>query len=280
LKTIILISAMLCITLLLSCSQNLTNLGVWENVGKVPFQDHKIKPQGLVYINSNDYLLSMHHDDKKTGVYLIDSKTNSIIKSFDMPLEASHSSGLTLNGNELIVLDYNSNKLYILDLKASLENSEAIVLNSFKTNIKGSSSCCYFEYENTAYLAVSDFMRTKSTYIIDYKKLINTQNYSNSIITKYRNRGLSQGLVYKDGLIFESHNTIFGNSVIDIIPFSRVLSGNTIKKCHIKTPLKGIEDLDFSGQYLWTTDEKKLNIYKFKLNFDRLKATLGDLYER
>lgn len=271
---------MLCITILLSCSHNLINLGIWEYVGKVPFQDHKIKPQGLVFINSIDYLLSMHHNDKKTGIYLIDSKSNTIKKSFDMPIEASHSSGLTLNGNELIVLDYNSNKLYILDLKASLENSKAIVLTSFKTNIKGSSSCCYFEFEDAKYLAVSDFMRTRSTYILDYEKLISSKNYNNSIVTKYRNRGLSQGLVFKDGLIFESHNSLIGNSIVDVIPFSVILAGEKIIKCHIKTPLKGIEDLDFSGQYMWTTDEKKLDIYKFKLDMDKLKSNLGGLYDR
>ena len=277
-KILIIIFVLLCGVYFFSYSKNLINIGEWIYVGKVPFNDPKIKPQGIVFINSDEYLLSMHYNNKKTVIYLMDSNTNLIMNSFDMPIEASHSSGLTLKDNELIVIDYNSNKLYILDLAASLTNSKAIVLNSFNTNIKGSSSCCFFEYENSKYLAVSDFMRTRYTYIIDYEKLITSNNYNNSIVIKYRNRGMSQGLVFKDGLIFESHNSILGNSIIDVIPFSRVLGEEKIKKCHIKTPLKGIEDLDFSGQYLWTTDEKKLDIYKFKLSIEKLKSTLGDIY--
>lgn len=251
----------------ISCSRYELNYESIEVIESTPFSVNGYKPQGLVKYSDTSFLLSIHHDDKLSTVHLINRESFEEISSFQMPPEATHTSGLTILNNLLYAVDYNSNILYEIDLNKSLKEQNASVINQYETGLKGTSACTAFNYKNENYIVISDFMNSCKTYILSLELLKSSGNFENSVKAFYKNGKFSQGLAYSDGIIYETRNAIFGKSIIELRKVEDIFKGvNNSKKA--RTDISGIEDLDFIGDLMLTTDEKNYTYHFFKLKLN------------
>jgi len=89
-----------------------------------------------------------------------------------MPPEAVHTSGLTWDGDYLWAIDYVSHKIYKIDYEKSLSSGEAVVLERVDTGLNGSGSIAFFRYKGEKYLAVTDFMNSGYTYLVEINNIL------------------------------------------------------------------------------------------------------------
>jgi len=234
--------------------------------GHTPYYEKKFKPQGLCFISDSSFLLTVHHDDMLTTAHEIDMKSLESIREFKLPPSATHTSGLTMvDSNTLVAVDYNDNNIYVVNLQKSFSEKKASIIEKTSTSLKGTSSVCYFSHNNKNYLAVSEFMRSKRTYILDYDRLIKTRSFDEAVVATYKNGWFSQGLTFHNGNIYETTNSIFGNSVLEIRTLTDVLNENN-EVIKVSVPAKGIEDIDIKDGWFFTTDEKTFEYVKFTLD--------------
>jgi glutamine cyclotransferase len=252
--------------LLIKHSQKIQEPKGWIKVGPTPGMKDKDSPQGLTYYKGK-LIFANSWKNKKSRVYIINKKSMRTEKYFDMPKEAVHTSGLTLDKNSLWAVDYKSNFVYCINLKESIKSGQAKIIGKFKSPFKGTSACCFVKWNNKICLAISDFMRTRQTIFIDYKKSLKEGNVKNSIVFSYTNEGFSQGLEFINGYLFESENKI-GKNVINQIDLKLLKKNKSSFKSTIKQYIEpgwGVEDLAWDGENLWTSDEKTYQFYKRKL---------------
>ena len=236
-----------------------------EELTNTPFYEEESKPQGIVMYTDSTFLHSVHHNDIKSTVYQIRKSDQAIINEFDMPLDATHTSGLAMFEDMLLAVDYASNKIYSIDAGESLQSGVVKVIDEFATGLRGTSAISCFEYNDKFLIAVSDFLNSRKTYILDLENLLETKDFFRSKLAQYNNGWFSQGVAFVDGYIYESRNSTFGNSYIECRKISDIIDGNKINVSKVRTPLKGIEDLDFDGEYWWVSDEKSYKFYKITI---------------
>jgi len=239
-----------------------------EELSSTPLSSENSKPQGIVMLNDASFLLSVHHNDTKSTIYQVNKIDQQIMSEFDMPPDATHTSGITIVDSTLIAVDYNSNKIYFIDLYKSLNEKKVKLESAINTDLGGTSAITSFTWNQTKYIAVSDFLNSRKTYILDYNELLENQNFSKSKISQYNNGWFSQGIAFNDGYIFESRNSTFGNGYIECRRIEDILNGNQVKVSKVRTSLKGIEDIDYDGTHWWTTDELTFRYYKMEIEND------------
>lgn len=239
-----------------------------EELNATPSSEIGSKPQGIVMLNDTSFILSVHHHDTKSTIYKINKVNQEIENQFDMPIDATHTGGLTIMDSLLIAVDYNANKIYLIDYEKSFKNNKAEVVKSISTGLKGTSAITSFQWNSNSYIAVSDFLNSRTTYLLDFNRLKATNNFSDSQVAQYKNGWFSQGLAFHDGHIYESRNGAFGKSYIEVRKIDDILNGNQVRVSKARISLKGIEDIDFDGKYWWTSDERSFRIYKIELQYD------------
>jgi hypothetical protein len=200
-------------------------------------------------------------------VYEIDPQSLQVLRTFDMPAEAVHTSGLTWDGQQLWAVDYISNRCYCLDYEASFVSRQPHVLGMFDTTLRGTSACCFAPYGDEQRLLISDFMRTKRTYFVDTRRALAQGTARGAIDFSYRNGGFSQGLEVFGGWLWESENRR-GIDVLNQIDVARLFqTGSSQAALHrqFNAPFQGVEDLAWDGQRLWTSDEVDFHFYHVPL---------------
>lgn len=234
----------------------------------VNFPAESAKPQGILNFSDSSLLISVHEDDLRSIVYELKKSDCKILRSFKMPGEATHTSGITrINKDLLLAVDYNSNLLYVINIENSFKNKFSDVKYKVETGLEGTSGCAFFRWKNKNYLAISEFYHSKKTYILDFDVLEITKNFFKSKVAEYNNGWWSQGIAFKNGFLFESRNTAIGNASIEYRSFDDIINGNLPLVKNIKTNIKGIEDIDFEGSFIWTTDELNNTINLLHLSF-------------
>jgi len=239
----------------------------WEDKGPTPLGDKKFTPQGLTWVDSK-LIFANSWKDEKSRVYEIDPSTMKILRYFDMPQGAVHTSGLAWDGNQLWAVDYISNRAYCIELEASLSSSHPHVIGSFDTTLQGTSACCIIQWNKQQYLAVSDFRNTCTTIFIDISKALKTGTAKGAIDFKYINECFSQGLEFFNGFLYESENK-FGKNIINKIDLTLLSEYRNSRKSTIVqfvAPSWGIEDLAWDGEALWTSEERTFRFFKTFLN--------------
>ena len=192
----------------------------------------------------------------------------ALLRHFDMPEEAVHTSGLTHDGIHLWAVDYISNRAYCIDLEASLANGRVALVGSFNTTLKGTSACCMVPWQGLKCLAISDFMRSRQTIFVRPEQALKTGTAENSIVFAYTNEGFSQGLAYWDGYLYESENKI-GINTINKLDLDRLREAPHARKATVvqyPAPSKMVEDLVWDGNYVWTSDESVFRFFKGKFD--------------
>lgn len=244
----------------------LVGKAVWEDMGPTPLSEEKYTPQGMAWV-ANKLVFANSWDDKRSRVYEIEPSNMEILRYFDMPPEAVHTSGLTWDGKHLWAVDYISNKGYCIDLEESLKAAEAKVVGEFDTTLKGTSACCIVWWEGREYLAISDFMRTKQTIFVKMHEAVKKGSAEGLIDFEYRNEGFSQGLEFAEGFLYESENKL-GKNVVNKIDLEKLKETKKARRATVKqypAPDKGVEDLAWDGEYMWTSDEAVFRFFKGKL---------------
>ena len=239
----------------------------WLDLADSPLGEKDYTPQGIAFVNGK-ILLANTWKNKKSRVYEYDPESVEILRYFDMPDDAVHTSGLSWDGEFLYAVDYKSNKAYCINVEPSFKNKKAQLIGSFDTTLKGTSACCIVPIEDRKYLAISDFTRTRKTIIVDFQKALEERTAMNSILTYYLNDGFSQGLEYIAGYLYESENKK-GIDVINKMDISLLLKTKDARKSTVvqfNGPSKGVEDLAWDGKYLWTSDESVFKVFKAEIS--------------
>ena len=76
--------------------------------------------------------------------------------------------------------------------------------------------------------------------------------------------GFSQGLECINGWLFEAENKL-GIDIINQMDLQRLLETGKGREATIKqfpAPYRGVEDLAWDGENLWTSDERSFRFYK------------------
>jgi len=237
----------------------------FEKFGDTPYKGNGYKPQGLSFLTDSTFLLSVHHKDELSTVHEVDKNTTTSKREFKMPSTASHTSGLSVYEGQLYACDYNDKRIYLIDIEKSFTTGEAHVIKYFDTPLGGTSAMEMFKHKGKEYMAISDFMNSRKTYVLDYGILDSSQSFDEAIVVSYSNGYFSQGLMYHSGKLIETTNSLFRGAFVEIRDIDSVLNGsNNVEK--IDVPMKAIEDIDINNGVFWTTDEKTFEYVTFKLD--------------
>ncbi len=235
----------------------------WISMGATPLGEKKYTPQGMVFVGQT-IVFANSWKDARSRVYEINPETMKIMRFFDMPDGAVHTSGLSWDGIFLWGVDHATNKAYCMDLEASFEKKKAVLKGSFSTTLKGTSASCFLMFKGKSYLAISDFMNTSQTIFVDVKKAFDEGTAENAIVFAYKNEGFSQGLAFIDGFLYESENKI-GTNIINKMDMKKLELTRSARKATIiqyPAPSWGVEDLAWNGKEIWTSDETTYSFYK------------------
>jgi len=237
----------------------------WEDRGPTPLGDQGYTPQGLTWVEGR-LIFANSWKDTRSRVYEFDPESMCVLRSFDMPPEAVHTSGLAWDGKHLWAVDYKSNLAYCLDLERSFTTGQASVVGSFATTLRGTSACCFVPWNGRTCLAISDFMRTRRTLLVRHDEALAAGSAAGCVEFTYWNEGLSQGLEFFDGHLFESENK-WGVNVINQISLEKLRETASSRRSTVRqfaAPSRGVEDLAWDGEWLWTSDETVFRFFRVR----------------
>jgi glutamine cyclotransferase len=244
----------------------------WLDRGPTPLGELGFTPQGLTWVNGR-LIFANTWKDEKSRVYELDPETMRMGRTFDMPPEAVHTSGLAWDGQFLWAVDYRSNQAYQLDLERSFAEEKARVVGQFATSLRGTSACCFVPWNGRTCLAISDFMRTRRTILVRVEEALRKGTAAGCIEFSYRNEGLSQGLEYIDDCLYEAENK-WGVDVVNQLSLDKLRETRSAFRSTIRqfaAPARGVEDLAWDGRTLWTSDESVFRFFQCRLLADPLE---------
>jgi len=238
----------------------------WEDLGPTPLGQERFTPQGMTFVRG-DLVFANSWKNKRSRVYRLRPPRMEVIGCFDMPAEALHTSGLAFDGQHLWAVDYVANRCYRLDMEASFAQGQAQVLGRFDTGLRGTSACGFLKYEGRECLAISDFMRTRRTYVVRHEDALKAGHMRESVVFSYRNEGFSQGLESDGRFLYESENKR-GRDVINQLDVAALVRTGSARESTVRqfdAAANGVEDLAWSGEFLYTSDETTFRFYRCRL---------------
>jgi glutamine cyclotransferase len=238
----------------------------WEDRGPTPLGENRYTPQGLTWAEGR-LIFANCWRDKRSRVYEFDPATMQCLRSFDMPPEAVHTSGLAWDGARLWAVDHISNYGYCIDLEGSLASGQAHVVGRFDTTLRGTSACCLLPWEDRQVLAISDFRNSRRTILVRPDEALAAGTAKNAVAFSYRNEGFSQGLEFIEGFLFEAENKRGCDAInqIDLVRLRETGASRAATVWQYAAPNGGVEDLAWDGRRLWTSDEVQFRFYCGKL---------------
>jgi hypothetical protein len=251
----------------------------WTDLGPVPAADLRYPPQGLAWTGKR-LVFTNHWNDRSSGLYLLDPLPLRIVAESGMPAEAVHTSGLAWDGESLWAVDYRVNRLYRFSWNPDGPHREPAFQASYPTGLEGTSAIASLTVEEIRYLAISDFRRTRSTFLLRADRVPELERSSLPVAAdlRYRNGGFSQGLAWDGSYLYEANNN-WGIDRIDVIDVRRALKDRDPSKIAFLGSFRGpgpsIEDLATDGRRLWTSDESTYRFYVLE-DLDGLRDRMAD----
>lgn len=239
----------------------------WDRLGRVP---DGVKPQGIT-IKGGQIILSAHRNDVESLVYRFDETKAEFLLLFKMPKDATHTSGIAFHpkdNNLFFAVDYNSDKIYVLDWSASVKSGTAELIASVNSGYRGTSACCFVSTKRHGdCLVVTDFMNSQQNQMFGYDR-------ETSLICpvegqSYQNMGFSQGVAFHGGYVYETGNRLIGQAYIVRHKLSDSIGrGRVAVDENWNAPAPKIEDLCFdkAGRMI-VTDEQFNFLYRSKKTF-------------
>ena len=236
----------------------------WTDLGPTPMGEKGFTPQGMTWVGKR-LIFANTWKNERSRIYEYDPDGMRILRHFDMPAGAVHTSGLAWDGKHLWGVDYITNRAYCMDLEKSLADGRVAEVGSFDTTLKGTSASAFVPFEGGHVLAISDFMHSRRTIFVKPQDALKAKSAKGHIVFSYRNGGFSQGLEYVNGFLYESENKL-GIDVINKIDLALLQAAGNARQAtvaQISGPSKGIEDLAWDGkEFLYTSDESTFRFYK------------------
>lgn len=241
----------------------------WRKLSATPLAEKRYTPQGLTWA-AGRLVFANSWKNTRSRVYEIDPQSMVVLRTFDMPPPAVHTSGLAWDGQCLWAVDFKSNCCYRIDYEASFRAGRAVVSGQFDTTLAGASACCLAPYGDETRLVISDFMHTRRSYFVDIQRALRHGTARGAIDFSYRNGGFSQGLEFAAGWLWESENRRGVDVVLQIDPQRLLLTADSRRAAvrQYDAPSRGVEDLAWDGSQLWTSDEVDFHFYRADLPAD------------
>ncbi|MEA3312737.1 MAG: LamG-like jellyroll fold domain-containing protein [candidate division WOR-3 bacterium] len=175
----------------------------WERAG-TPEIPPEFVPQGLATIGEELLFSAYRKTPPVSRVWRIDPSDLTLLDWFDMPPEATHTSGLAYDSTRgvLWAADYDSDKLYAIDADSSFAIHSAVTTGEFPMGVDNVSACCFATFHDTMRLVVSTWESSGQTYVLDEQASLDKGEAV--VLGSYRNVGYSQGLAFDGEHLWES----------------------------------------------------------------------------
>ncbi len=234
----------------------------WEKVCDTPIG---YTPQGLAVRNGILYL-SAHRNDRESTLFQYEQSGRKFKRLFAFPADATHTSGIAFStsGKTLVGVDYNSDKIYILDFVASRKANAAIVQSEIESGFSGTSACCFVQRNSREYLVVTDFGH--STWNQLFRFNIDQQLLEKVEGLSYRNNGFSQGITIQGDDVYETGNGLFGSYIICHSLDRTLERGRISPRTRWRGPGRMIEDIVIIDGLAFIADEHENAIYSARLS--------------
>jgi len=223
----------------------------WERAG-TPEIPAGFVPQGLSAMGEELLFSAYRKAPPVSRVWRIDPSNLELLDWFDMPDEASHTSGLAYDSTRgvLWAADYDSDKLYAIDADSSFAIHSAVTIGEFPMGVEGVSACCFATFHDTLRLIVSTYTQTAKTYVVDEQASLAEDHAV--ILGSYKNTVSSQGLAFDGKHLWESSNwTLAQYNLEEAVQAGSYSAG---LGSYWPEPLL-VEDLAFMNDTLWTSSE-------------------------
>ena len=175
----------------------------WERVG-TPEIPAGFVPQGLSAMGEELLFSAYRKAPPVSRVWRINPSNLELLDWFDMPAEATHTSGLAYDSTRgvLWAADYDSDKLYAIDADSSFATQQAVILGDFPMGVENVSACCFATFHDTMRLVVSTWESSGQTYVLDEQASLDKGEAV--VLGSYKNIGYSQGLAFDGEHLWES----------------------------------------------------------------------------
>lgn len=245
----------------------------WEEVFDLEAISKDYIAQGI--IKYKDYIIfSIHKKEQKSIIIFFkdNGKKLEYINEIEMPLEATHTSDLTIYNDQLYAMDFYSNFIYKFNI-SEVENKIKIdFIDKAKINLDGRSfgSFGIIKKEEIVYLVATSFLGDNRIWVFDFNDLfIKKLGFEDSLVFETEGSFYTQGIYYQknNDSLFVSVNRL-GVDLIFKINFSDFILNKDVNKAIEKTflaPGRMIEDIYADDDFIYTSDEETNKIYKASL---------------
>ena len=228
-------------------------------------------PQGLDSVEGR-LILTACNTTSGSAVFQLDDSGSAFHKLFDLPADATHTSGIAFpasRSDRLFVVDYESDFVYLLDFEASKKAHEACVLAKIESGLRGTSACCVVDIDNVGpRLVVTDFMNSGRNICFAFDLAKNTIRRDPQF--SYQNYGFSQGITVHQGYVYETGNRLLGIAYVVRYRLADALDRDRIRPLQTwKGPGRRIEDIAVLNGYAYVTDEESKRLYRSRLSFGK-----------
>jgi len=201
-----------------------------------------------------------------------------------MPLEATHTSDLTIYKNRLYAIDFYSDFIY--EFKIFEEDGFIGLDFQKKTKValedKKFGSFAIIEKKNLTYLLATSFNDDNRIWVFNFEDLFVKQlGFEDSLVFETEGSFFTQGLYYQKNKnrLYISVNR-FGRDFIFKIKIDDFLLNKDINKSIERVylaPGRMVEDIYLDGEYLYTSDEETNKIYKASIKHQK-EVDLRDVF--
>ncbi len=240
----------------------------WVEVGSVPGSFREHRPQGMA-LAGRFIVFTKHRHDTGSGLFRFDRDTFEPRGEAQMPAEATHTGGLAYDGVDLWAVDYNSNRIYRIDLERTFQSGVAAVVESYPTGLRGTSALAFLVIDGVELLAISDFgvPGVARTYLVQITRLSELEHRPIREVAEvsYDNGAFSQGLAWDGACLYEGVNA-FGRDEVRVLDVRAAVlardASRIVEVGRFPAPATAIEDLEIDGDTIWTSDEGSFRFYR------------------
>ncbi|NQT12876.1 MAG: hypothetical protein HQ582_09005 [Planctomycetes bacterium] len=213
-------------------------------------------PQGLASRDGRLYL-SAHAHDTKSAVFELDDQQKEFVKLFDLPADATHTSGIDFHAKEkdrLFVVDYNSDRVYLVDFAESKRVGKAVVLAAIDSQLRGTSACCLVDLPGEEErLMVTDFGTSGRNVFFTFDLKQNRMKLDSE--RSYSNYGWSQGATQHGGYVYETGNSLLSSYIVQHRLEDALSNGRITPVRKRSGPTRMIEGIVFLQDTVYVADE-------------------------
>ncbi|MXO63417.1 hypothetical protein [Qipengyuania oceanensis] len=188
----------------------------WPTVG-LTANGETVRPQGLLFLDSDTILVSGHYNDTESRVYKIDLTDGTVLGSFTFGLSTyRHVAAWARRANgEVWCVDYETDDALEIDLDASFASGTAVINTTWNLSNLGTNVLTGIEFvtvSGTEYVLIALYIGSSTTwlYVIPTTQIADGATFA--IANRHKRFVLGrqcQGITLRqsDGLLYLSHNT-------------------------------------------------------------------------